>query len=314
MITKAEAPKAPVLPPAAAMVAAKVRAATKAGAGFYDPAVRKLRAELADALKAALLEEHFAAQVSHLNTSPMHCTRRHTALFEAHHSALGGLCLMCLLCSIRWTSFCHGMHAEGGRGADALEGGLLPPDRGVPAPHPPGRRRRRPRLRAAAQGGHRLAQSSASAVQCKEQSCNWPMDQLCLLGPCDSCHVMPLEHLVRTAPGLSSRHNICFQTSTAIPDLTSALPRPVQAKAAFNQLLDSGAGFYRRLALDVQAVHGDSGCPVHFPREPASPLAAAGGGAPAAPGDAGAPIDARPTVFRCLICLGDLARWGAAHV
>lgn len=31
---------------------------------------------------------------------------------------------------------------------------------------------------------------------------------------------MPLEHLVRTAPGLLSRHNICFQTSTAIPDLT----------------------------------------------------------------------------------------------
>lgn len=96
MNTKPEAPKAPVVPPAAATVAAKLRAATKAGAGFYDPAVRKLRAELADALKAALLEEHFAAQVSHLNTSPMHCTRRRTALFEAHHSALGGLCLMWL--------------------------------------------------------------------------------------------------------------------------------------------------------------------------------------------------------------------------
>lgn len=63
MKARPEAPKGPTLPPAAAAVAAKLEAATRAGAGFYDPAVRKLRSELADALKAALLQDYAAAQV-----------------------------------------------------------------------------------------------------------------------------------------------------------------------------------------------------------------------------------------------------------
>lgn len=64
MNARPEAPKAAPLPPAAAAVAAKLKAATKSGVGFYDPAVRKLRAELAKALKCALLEDYATAQAS----------------------------------------------------------------------------------------------------------------------------------------------------------------------------------------------------------------------------------------------------------
>lgn len=63
MNARSEASKGTTLPPAAAALAAKLRAATQAGLGFYDPAVRKLRSELAQALRSVLLEDYATAQV-----------------------------------------------------------------------------------------------------------------------------------------------------------------------------------------------------------------------------------------------------------
>lgn len=63
MNARSEASKGTTLPPAPAALAAKLRAATQAGLGFYDPAVRKLRSELAQALRSVLLEDYATAQV-----------------------------------------------------------------------------------------------------------------------------------------------------------------------------------------------------------------------------------------------------------
>ena len=95
--------------------------------------------------------------------------------------------------------------------------------------------------------------------------------------------------------------------ASSAPDEQCHCAAPPQAQSAFNQLLSAAATFYRSLALDVQAVYGHGGCPVSFPEHPAI----GAGATPPTPN--ASPIDARPTISRCLICLGDLARYAPEH-
>ncbi|WIA21699.1 hypothetical protein OEZ85_000866 [Tetradesmus obliquus] len=84
--------------------------------------------------------------------------------------------------------------------------------------------------------------------------------------------------------------------------------------AAFMRFLEEASLFYRRLVMQLQAAYGDVG--VKLAVEAAG---AAGGGVAAANGAAAmlcssgssAPRDVRPSIHRCLIYLGDLARYTA---
>lgn len=152
MNSRPEASKGPTLPLAAAAVAAKLKAATRAGAGFFDPAVRKLRSELAEALKAVLLEDYAAAQVGNgrLFSTMRRCvTLMSTAECSKHARAPNDIITTALTLYCTWCT-----HAGAQRGADAVEGGVLSPHRGVPPPHSPRLGGRRPRPRAPAQGAN----------------------------------------------------------------------------------------------------------------------------------------------------------------
>ncbi|WIA42128.1 hypothetical protein OEZ86_009400 [Tetradesmus obliquus] len=84
--------------------------------------------------------------------------------------------------------------------------------------------------------------------------------------------------------------------------------------AAFMRFLEEASLFYRRLVMQLQAAYGDVGVKLAV-----DTAGAAGGGVAAANGAAAmlcssgssAPRDVRPSIHRCLIYLGDLARYTA---
>eukprot|EP00208_Stichococcus_sp_RCC1054_P003451 CAMPEP_0206145362 /NCGR_PEP_ID=MMETSP1473-20131121/27130_1 /ASSEMBLY_ACC=CAM_ASM_001109 /TAXON_ID=1461547 /ORGANISM="Stichococcus sp, Strain RCC1054" /LENGTH=216 /DNA_ID=CAMNT_0053541535 /DNA_START=203 /DNA_END=850 /DNA_ORIENTATION=+ len=79
--------------------------------------------------------------------------------------------------------------------------------------------------------------------------------------------------------------------------------------ATWEQFLSKTASWYRAVIQDVQAVHGHCGCRVTFADDGAPQVEAAPDSSVGAAEHEGAAVDVRPTVARCLICLGDLARY-----
>ncbi|KAK9838148.1 hypothetical protein WJX81_004181 [Elliptochloris bilobata] len=83
-----------------------------------------------------------------------------------------------------------------------------------------------------------------------------------------------------------------------------------KVRSAFLHFLCCAEAFYQALAAKLQAVYGSVG----YELSPAEASALGAALSPAAvPPPSEAPHDCRPSVCRCLICLGDLARYGAAE-
>ena len=74
-----------------------------------------------------------------------------------------------------------------------------------------------------------------------------------------------------------------------------------QVKVALLKFLQDASDFYRRLAVKLQATFGDVGVAIDAQGQISSE------NAPSQQQPAGA-VNARVSVYRCLICLGDLAR------
>ena len=76
----------------------------------------------------------------------------------------------------------------------------------------------------------------------------------------------------------------------------------VQTRRAFLGLLAEGTGFYKALAMKLQTAYGDA--KFQFAPEEAPSI-----GAIASLSSVDKGQDVRQSVYRCLICLGDLARY-----
>eukprot|EP00879_Flechtneria_rotunda_P012060 GHRR01012595.1.p1 GENE.GHRR01012595.1~~GHRR01012595.1.p1 ORF type:complete len:292 (+),score=102.41 GHRR01012595.1:287-1162(+) len=88
--------------------------------------------------------------------------------------------------------------------------------------------------------------------------------------------------------------------------------------AAFLRFLEEASAFYRQLVMQLQAVYGDVGVKLEVPEGAAAKLAAAAKAGAAngtnsmhASTSSSAPRDVRTSIHRCLIYLGDLARYNA---
>ncbi|KAF6253423.1 hypothetical protein COO60DRAFT_1643170 [Scenedesmus sp. NREL 46B-D3] len=83
--------------------------------------------------------------------------------------------------------------------------------------------------------------------------------------------------------------------------------------AAFVRFLEDASLFYRRLVMQLQAAYGDVGVKLAVEAQAGAAAAAAANGAAAKLSSSGssAPRDVRPSIHRCLIYLGDLARYTA---
>lgn len=84
-----------------------------------------------------------------------------------------------------------------------------------------------------------------------------------------------------------------------------------KATAAFNSFLAEAITFYEDLVLDVQAIHGTGDCAVVFEAQGEPNIEHSTAKGKGLTADSASVV---PTVARCLICLGDLARYQAASV
>lgn len=73
----------------------------------------------------------------------------------------------------------------------------------------------------------------------------------------------------------------------------------MQVKIAFGNFLKEGAKFYRELALKLQIAYGDVGFSLADAKLQALPDV---------PDNQFQPLDCSMSVYRCLICLGDICR------
>lgn len=83
----------------------------------------------------------------------------------------------------------------------------------------------------------------------------------------------------------------------------------VQTTSVFVKFLREASTFYALLTLKLQAAFGQLGFALDFPD--LDDLAAVAQ-QPAIP-EFKTSLDCRISIYRCLICLGDLARWGCWH-
>jgi len=77
---------------------------------------------------------------------------------------------------------------------------------------------------------------------------------------------------------------------------------------AFSRFLEDASGFYRGLVMQLQGSYGDVGVKLEMPSGAAKKAAAR---ATDQEMGSSAPRDVRPSIHRCLIYLGDLARYQA---
>ena len=83
---------------------------------------------------------------------------------------------------------------------------------------------------------------------------------------------------------------------------------PVQTASVFAKFLREASAFYALLTLKLQAAYGQLGFALDFPG--LDDLAAATERTVIP--EFKISLDCRISIYRCLICLGDLARWGLA--
>jgi hypothetical protein len=83
------------------------------------------------------------------------------------------------------------------------------------------------------------------------------------------------------------------------------VPPLTQATAAFNSFLAEAITFYEDLVLDVQAIHGTGDCAVVFEAQGEPNIEHSTAKGKGLTADSASVV---PTVARCRMCLGDLAR------